>query len=94
MVYIDVYILDDRMKFKILRGATVIRENEIAFPACYSTAQKLNYIRNLVEIFINEYKISSFKVKINDLNNDTTDSIKIEGVLEELFLSRGVQLWR
>ena len=36
----------------------------------------------------------NFKVKINDLNNDTTDSIKIEGVLEELFLSKGVQLWR
>ncbi|MGN1033626.1 MAG: hypothetical protein ACI4PU_09150 [Intestinibacter sp.] len=109
MIYIDMYINSEKIEFNIFRNFAnnkkIIKRNELVLPNCYSTAQKLNYIRNLTSIFIDEYGIKYYKVDIGsfrdsydveskDFCDKITNSIKIEGVLEELFLSRGVKLWK
>lgn len=109
MIYIDMYIINDKIKFNIFRNFSnnkkIIKKNELVLPNSYSTAQKLNYIRNLTNIFIDEYGIKYYKVDIGDFRESydveakdfcdkITNSIKMEGVLEELFLSRGVRVWR
>ena len=107
MIYIDMDILTDKLQFSICRYFSntkkVIRRDEIVLPRCYNTAQKLNYVRNLVSIFIEEDNIKYYKIHIGDLENnedvkkildDMEKAIKMEGVLEELFISRGVEKWK
>ena len=107
MIYIDMYIFTENIQFSIFRNFSntkkIVKKDEIVFPACYSTAQKLNYVRNLTCIFIEEYSIKYFKVNIGNLDNnqevdrllnEMKDAIKMEGVLEELFISRGVKPWK
>ena len=107
MIYIDIDILTDKIQFSIFRYFSntkkVIRRDEIVLPRCYNTAQKLNYVRNLVSIFIEEDNIKYYKIHIGDLENnedvkkildDMEEAIKMEGVLEELFISRGVEKWK
>ena len=107
MIYIDMDILTDKIQFSIFRyfsnTKNVIRRDEIVLPRCYNTAQKLNYVRNLVSIFIEEDNIKYYKIHIGDLENnedvkkildDMEEAIKMEGVLEELFISRGVEKWK
>ena len=107
MIYIDMDILTDKIQFSIFRYFSntkkVIRRDEIVLPRCYNTAQKLNYVRNLVSIFIEEDNIKYYKIHIGDLENnedikkilaDMEEAIKMEGVLEELFISRGVEKWK
>ena len=105
MIYIDMDILTDKIQFSIFRYFSntkkVIRIDEIVLPRCYNTAQKLNYVRNLVSIFIEEDNIKYYKIHIGDLENnedvkkildDMEEAIKMEG--EELFISRGVEKWK
>ncbi len=107
MIYIDMYIFTDKIQFSIFSSFSnnkkIIKKNEIVFPSCYYTAQKLNYVRNLTSIFIEEYDIKYSKVDIGDLDNngdveilldEMKEAIKMEGVLEELFISRGVETWK
>ena len=56
-----------------------------------------------VGIFIEEDNIKYYKIHIGDLENnedvkkildDMEEAIKMEGVLEELFISRGVEKWK
>ncbi|MBU5337547.1 hypothetical protein [Intestinibacter bartlettii] len=107
MIYIDMYIFTDNIQFSIFRNFSntkkIVKKDEIVFPVCYSSAQKLNYVRNLTCIFIEEYSIKYFKVNIGNLDknqevdillNEMKDAIKMEGVLEELFISRGVKPWK
>ena len=96
MVYIYVHIFADKLEFDIFRNflssKSTIKKNEIVFPSCYSIGEKLNYVRNLTDVFIDKYNIKYFKVETN--GHEVIDSIKIEGVLDELFQSRGVKLWK
>ena len=109
MIYIDMYINGGKVEFNIFRSFAnnkkIIKRNELVLPNSYSTAQKLNYIRNLTNIFIDEYDIKYYKVDIGDFREShdieakdfcdkITNSIKMQGVLEELFLSRGVMVWK
>ena len=109
MIYIDMYINSGRIEYNIFRNFAnnkkIIKRNELVLPDSYSTAQKLNYIRTLANIFIEEYGIKYYRVDIgdfresydvgaNDFCDKITNSIKMEGVLEELFLSRGVKIWK
>lgn len=107
MVYIDMNIISDKIEFNIFRrfsnNKSVIKQNEIIFPVCYSSGQRLSYIRNLIGSFIEQYSIKYYKVNIGnfDKNEDIKifmdeikEIVKIEGVLEELFVSKGVETWR
>ena len=107
MIYIDMYILKEKIQFSIFRvfsdNKKIIKKDEIFLPSCYSTAQKLNYARNLVSIFIEEYSIMYYRIHIGNLDNnedvnhildDMKEAIKMEGVLEEVFISRGVEKWK
>lgn len=104
MVYVHIYIFVDKLEFNIFRNFSnnknTIKKNEIVFPSCYSIGEKLNYIRNLTNIFVDKYNINYFKVEINNIlenkkiDEECIDSIKMEGVLDELFQSKGVKLWK
>ena len=105
MVYIDMNILSDKIEFSIFRNFSnnkkVLKRNEIIFPICYSNPQRLNYIRNLMGSFIEQYNIECYKVNIGNLDrnedikiDEMREVVKIEGVLEELFISKGVKTWR
>ena len=107
MVYIDINILSDKIEFSIFRNFSnnkkILKRNEIIFPICYSSPQRLNYIRNLMGSFIEEYNIGHYKVNIGNLDRDEDikvlidemrEVVKIEGVLEELFISKGAKTWR
>lgn len=107
MAYIDMNILSDKIEFSIFRNFSnnkkILKRNEIIFPACYSSAERLNYIRNLMGSFIEQYSIEYYKINIGNLDrnedikiliDEMREVIKIEGVLEELFLSKGVKTWR
>ena len=107
MVYIDINILSDKIEFSIFRNFSnnkkILKRNEIIFPICYSSPKRLNYIRNLMGSFIEEYNIGYYKVNIGNLDRDEDikilidemrEVVKIEGVLEELFISKGVKTWR
>ena len=96
MVYIDINILSDKIEFSIFRNFSnnkkILKRNEIIFPICYSSPQRLNYIRNLMGSFIEEYNIGHYKVNIGNLDRDEDikvlidemrEVVKIEGVLEE-----------
>ena len=85
MIYIDMDILTDKIQFSIFRYFSntkkVIRRDEIVLPRCYNTAQKLNYVRNLVSIFIEEDNIKYYKIHIGDLENNED----VKKILDELF---------
>ena len=87
MVYIDINILSDKIEFSIFRNFSnnkkILKRNEIIFPICYSSPQRLNYIGNLD-------RDEDIKVLIDEMR----EVVKIEGVLEELFISKGVKTWR
>ena len=74
MVYIDINILSDKIEFSIFRNFSnnkkILKRNEIIFPICYSSPQRLNYIRNLMGSFIEEYNIGHYKVNIGNLDKD------------------------
>lgn len=107
MVYIDMNIISDKIEFSIFRNFSnnkkIIKQNEIIFPVCYSSGQRLSYIRYLIGSFIEQYSIKYYKVNIGNLDrnedikiliDEMREVVKIEGVLEELFISRGVEIWR
>ena len=87
MVYIDINILSDKIEFSIFRNFSnnkkILKRNEIIFPICYSSPQRLNDIGNLD-------RDEDIKVLIDEMR----EVVKIEGVLEELFISKGVKTWR
>ena len=99
-----VYYLKKHEKLEVKKFKDLFSQlNEIIFPICYSSPQRLNYIRNLMGSFIEEYNIGHYKVNIGNLNRDEDikvlidemrEVVKIEGVLEELFISKGVKTWR
>lgn len=106
-MHIDIKIHNDKIIFNILEknenGENAIYRNEIILPICYSFPEKLEYIRNLVDIFIDEYDVKSYTTDIyikhrniedKIINEEIKNTVKIQGVLEELFLSRGVIIWK
>lgn len=107
MVYIYMNIISDKIEFDIFRNFSnnkkLLKKNEIIFPVCYSKGQRLSYIKNLMGSFIEQYSIKYYKINLGNLDkskdikmltNEVREVIKIEGVLEELFISRGVEAWR
>lgn len=106
-MHLDIKVHNNKIVFNILEldkdSSNLIYRNEIILPICYSISEKLVYIRNLIEIFIKKYSIESSKVDIyvkhrnvenKYIDREIRNVIEIEGVLEELFLSKGVKIWR
>lgn len=92
LISIKIYI--DRIQFEIFSiyhdRRNSISQNEIKIPVSFSMGDKLEYIRNFISMIINKNKIKKADLNIEDKLDVFT--IKMEGTLEELLSSCGVEL--
>ena len=92
LISIDIYI--DKIKFEIFSiyddRQNSILQNEIKIPVSFSIGDKLEYLRKFITIIINQNKIKKAYLNIKD--NFEIYTIKIEGILEEVLSSYGVEL--
>lgn len=92
LISIDIYI--DKIKFEIFSiyddRRNSILQNEIKIPVSFSIGDKLEYLRKFITIIINQNKIKKAYLNIKD--NFEIYTIKIEGILEEVLTSYGVEI--
>ena len=96
-IYVNIYI--DKVKFYIVyyeqNEKRKIKYDEIILPISFSTGDKLFYIKKLISTVIDQYNIETYNLEVdNDIGVEIVDAVKMEGVLEELFSSKGVILWK
>lgn len=96
-IYVNIYI--DKVKFYIVyyeqNEKRKIKDDEIILPISFSTGDKLFYIKKLISTVIDQYNIETYNLEVdNDIGVEIVDAVKMEGVLEELFSSKGVILWK
>ncbi|WP_322395964.1 hypothetical protein, partial [Clostridium perfringens] len=72
-----------------------IKDDEIILPISFSMGDKLYYIKKIISTIINQYSIETYCLEVDsDIGVEIVDAVKMEGVLEELFSSKGVMLWK
>lgn len=96
-IYINIYV--NKIEFYIFyyekNRKTKIKQSEIILPISFNMGDKLYYIQKLISTTIDKYNIETYNLEIdNDMGVEIVDAVKIEGILEELFSSKGVILWR
>lgn len=96
-IYVNIYI--DKVKFYIVyyeqNEKRKIKDDEIILPISFSTGDKLFYIKKLISTVIDQYNIETYNLEVdNDIGVEIVDAVKMEGVLEQLFSSKGVILWK
>ena len=96
-IYVNIYI--DKVKFYIVyyekKEKRKIKDDEIILPISFSIGDKLFYIKKLISTVIDQYNIETYNLEVdNDIGVEIVDAVKMEGVLEELFSSKGVILWK
>lgn len=67
-----------------------ILQNELIIPVSFSMGDKLEYIRKFISVIINQKKVKKAYLNIKDKLE--VDTIKIEGSLEEMLASYGVEI--
>lgn len=96
-IYVNIYV--DKVKFYIVyyeqNKKRIIKDDEIILPISFNLGDKLYYIKKLISTIIDQYNIETYNLEIdNDIGVEIVDVVKMEGVLEELFSSKGVILWK
>lgn len=67
-----------------------ILQNELRLPVSFSIGDKLEYISKFISIIISQKKVK--KAYLNIKNHLEVNTIKIEGALEEVLASYGVDI--
>jgi len=67
-----------------------ILQNELIIPISFTMGDKLEYIRKFISVIINQKKVKKAYLNIKDKLE--VDTIKIEGSLEEMLASYGVEI--
>ena len=96
-IYINIYV--DKIKFYIVcfekSKQRKIRDGEIILPTSFCMGDKLYYIKKIISTISDQYIIKTYNIQVdNDIGIEIVESVKIEGILEELFSSKGVILWK
>lgn len=96
-IYIDIYV--DKVKFYIVYYEQdenrKIKDDEIILPISFSIGDKLYYTKKIISTAIDQYNIEAYNLKLeDDIGLEIVDAVKMEGVLEELFSSKGVIRWK
>ncbi|MEW9080038.1 hypothetical protein [Terrisporobacter glycolicus] len=96
-IYVNIYT--DKVKFYIVyydqNEKRQIKDDEIVLPFSFSMGDKLYYIKKIISTIINQYNIEAYCLEVDrDIGVEIVDAVKMEGVLEELFSSKGVILWK
>lgn len=99
MNYIYIKIFVDKIKFNIMsydkNEYTKIKSEELMLPISFNMGDKLYYIKKLIDTIIEIYNVESYNIEVDDdIGVEIIDAVKIEGVLEELFSCKGVEIWR
>ena len=91
---ISINIYRDRIQFEVFSiyndKRDIIIQNEIRIPVSFSMGDKLEYIRKFMSMIINQNKVKKAYLNIKDKLEVYT--IKIEGTLEEVLSSYGVEI--
>ena len=92
LIYIYIYI--DKIQFEVFSiysgRKNSILQNELIIPKSFNIGDKLEYIRNFISVVINQKNLKKAYLNIKD--NLEIDTIKIEGILEEVLASYGVEI--
>ena len=96
-IYINIYV--DKIKFYIVylekSEQRKIKDDEIILPASFCMGDRLYYIKKIIDTISNQYSIETYNIQVDeDIGIEIVESVKIEGILEELFSSKGVILWK
>lgn len=96
-IYVNIYT--DKVKFYIVyydqSDKRKIKDDEIILPISFNMGDKLYYIKKIISTIIKQYNIESYCLEVDsDIGVEIVDAVKMEGVLEELFSSKGVMLWK
>lgn len=96
-IYINIYV--DKIKFYIVylekNEQRKIKDDEIILPASFCMGDRLYYIKKIIDTISNQYSIETYNIQVDeDIGIEIVESVKIEGILEELFSSKGVILWK
>jgi len=67
-----------------------ILQNELIIPISFTMGDKLEYIRKFISVIINQKKVKKAYLNIKDKLE--VNIIKIEGSLEEMLASYGVEI--
>lgn len=97
LIHIKIFI--DRLQLSIIdyidNKKITMKNEEVIFPVSFNIGDRLNYIKKIVSMVIEAYNISGYKIELDeDIGVEIIDAVKIEGVLEELFSCKGVELWK
>lgn len=92
LISVSIYI--DKIRFDIFSiyndKRDSVLQNEIKIPISFNMGDKLEYIRKFIIMIIDKNKIKKAYLNIED--NLDIFTIKIEGVLEEVLSSCGVEI--
>lgn len=96
-IYINVYV--DKVKFCIVyfekNEQREIKDGEIILPVSFSMGDRLYYIKKIISTISDQSGIKTYNLEVdNDVGIEIVEVVKIEGVLQELFSSKGVMLWK
>lgn len=97
MGFMNINIFVNRIEFGIYNimneKTNYILEDKIIVPKSFTIGQRLSYIRKMINLLIKEYRVKKACMYVDDnLGMEIIESVKIEGVLEEIFSSCGVEL--
>lgn len=97
LIYINIFI--DKLQICIINYINnerrKIKNEEIIIPASFTIGEKLSYIKKIVSTIIEQYNITTYTIDIDeDIGIEIIEAVKIEGVLEELFSCKGVEVWK
>ncbi len=92
LISVSIYI--DKIRFDIFSiyndKRDSVLQNEIKIPISFNMGDKLEYIRKFIIMIIDKNKIKKAYLNIED--NLDIFTIKVEGVLEEVLSSCGVEI--
>lgn len=100
MIFLNLNIFVDKIEFFVFKNEShnnsCILKNKIIMPKSFDIGNKLNYIRKYIESIINIYNVEFGYINIDKftLENNFINILKVEGIIEELFLNCGVKICR
>ncbi len=94
-IVIDIYV--DKLSLNIFntknREDKQMLSNEIVLPKSFDILDRLKYIRKIIDIIIKDNSVKKAHINTYDsLDLDIINIIKIEGIIEELLSSYGVEI--
>ena len=75
----------------------ILSSSKLIVPQALDTPDKLSFIRSTLISLINQYNVQRANLKIVKLDfkdEKTIDLIKLEGIVQELLSTSGVELWK